>query len=163
MADTAKKIDPRADRIAALQAELDELKAGETAHNARYDKSYRVEVVGATGKPKSLQPAIVERCCDESEAKRLYFAAAGITDTGHYTVTVKRIKNPNPPPEGDDAEEAPEPKDAVTFDEPKDAEASDEELEGMTKDELKEVAESRGVEIRSDMRKDEIIEAIRKG
>lgn len=106
-------IDPRADRIAAIKAELADLETG-VSKSARYDKAFRVEVTGSHGKAREIAPAVVERCCDESEAKRLYFARAGITDTHHYNVKVTQVASIAPPAEGT-ATDAPSPAEAVTF------------------------------------------------
>lgn len=112
----AVKIDPKADRAAELRAELAELEAG-MSKDALYDKSFRVEVVGFTGKARGdLAPATVDRCCDESEAKRLYFARAGITDTHHFNVQVTRVEPENPPKKDEDLTVPPKPEEAVTFD-----------------------------------------------
>jgi hypothetical protein len=109
------RIDPIADREAKLRAELAEIEAGKTK-DALYDKSFRVEVVGTTGKARGdLPAAIVDRCCDESEAKRLYFARAGITDTHHFNVQVTRVEPENPPKKDEDLTKAPTPEEAVTL------------------------------------------------
>lgn len=108
-------IDPRADREAQLRAELAEIEKAKGA-DALYDKTYRVEVTGVTGKARGdLAPATVTNCCDESEAKRLYFARAGITDTHHFNVKVTRVEGEKPK-KGEDLTEAPTPAEAVTFD-----------------------------------------------